>query len=726
MRYAGRVLATLVFTIVVGGIAVGACLAAFIPGTVELVTAHRYTVPEVKKLRALSERSTVYWADGSVMDTLGLRDREVVSLDEVPKRVQDAIVATEDRSFWTNNGIDLGAVFRAFLTNVVSGDIEQGGSTITQQLVKNRLLSNKRDVNRKIREIQSALRLTEKFSKEKILEEYLNTVYFGQGSYGIKAAARRFFVTTDPGAPYPRGKRMDELTVGEAALLAGVISSPEANNPFSYPERAIRRRAAALRAQVELGYITQPQADAANLEPLPTLRPPSEQRPDNYLVAEVQDHLLGDPALGNTPEERRNKVLKGGLDVYTTFDPRLQALAEDATTHAKPQRDDPNWVSSLVSIEYRTGAVRAMVGGPDFTGNEYNIATHTPGRQPGSTWKIITLITALANGYSANDTVDGSSPCTVASQFPGLPPDTWPTNNEGNGGRSTTIRTATTGSVNCSFVRLSTSVGQDKVIAMANQIGITQPLQRLLNLSIGTIEATPLEMATVISTLANNGVHNRPYMVTKVLDAQGEVLLDRSAPTDQRAFSDDVAACAQNLLREAVQRGTGTRANIDGYSVFGKTGTTDLGADAWFVGSAANLATAVWFGNRAGNVTGAGFGGDSSAPIFRAFMEPAIAGQPDRPLAPEGPRCTAPGERVNPDGGRGAPPVPPIQASPIAQQPEPQPPTQAQASPPAPQPPAPAPQPPAPQPPAPQPPPASERPHQPPGQAPGKPGRPPR
>ena len=241
---------------------------------------------------------------------------------------------------------------------MVSGDIEQGGSTITQQLVKNRLLSNKRDVNRKIREIQSALRLTEKFSKEKILEEYLNTVYFGQGSYGIKAAARRFFVTTDPGAPSPRGKRMDELTVGEAALLAGVISSPEANNPFSYPERAIRRRAAALRAQVELGYITQPQADAANLEPLPTLRPPSEQRPDNYLVAEVQDHLLGDPALGNTPEERRNKVLKGGLDVYTTFDPRPAGTRRrrDHRREAPTRRSKLGVFARLDRIPHRRGA----------------------------------------------------------------------------------------------------------------------------------------------------------------------------------------------------------------------------------------------------------------------------------------------------------------------------------------------------------------------------------
>jgi penicillin-binding protein 1A len=294
-----------------------------------------------------------------------------------------------------------------------------------------------------------------------------------------------------------------------------------------------------------------------------------------------------------------------------------------------------------------------MVGGPDFYGSEYNIATHAPGRQPGSTWKVITLATALANGYSANDSVDGSSPCPVQSQFPNLPPDTWPTNSEGNGGRSTTIRTATSGSVNCSFVRLSTSVGQDKVIEMAYRMGITQELQRLLNLSIGTIEATPLEMATVISTVANNGVHTTPYVIQKVVDAQGIALIDNAVHPSEQVFSPEVAACTMNLLRGAVTGGTGGNANIGGYSVFGKTGTTDLRADAWFMGSAGNLATAVWFGNRSGNVPGAGYGGDSAAPIFRAFMVDAIAGQPDRALPPEGAPCNAPGQRVNPDGGRG-------------------------------------------------------------------------
>ncbi len=273
------------------------------------------------------------------MTPIGIQNRQnISSIDEVPKMVQDAVIATEDRSFWTNDGIDLGGVFRAFLTNITSGKIEQGGSTITQQLVKNRILTSKRDVNRKIKEIEDALRLNEKFSKEKIFVEYLNTVYFGSGSYGIKAAASRFFYTWDPGSPLPRGKHLDELTVGEAALLAGVISNPTGNNPFAYPDRAIRRRADVLRGMVEAGYLTQAQSDAANNEPIPTIAPPASPIVGtDFLSTEVLQDLLRNPALGATEKERSDKILKGGLKIYTTFDRGLQDAAVNASNTAKPQ-----------------------------------------------------------------------------------------------------------------------------------------------------------------------------------------------------------------------------------------------------------------------------------------------------------------------------------------------------------------------------------------------------
>src|SRR4051794_4485974 len=301
-RTVARSFATLVVGIVVGGIAVGACLAALIPGTVEIATAHHYTAGTIKSLRALSQPSTVYWNDGVTempCGRLGIEQRDpIASVDEVPPRLVNAVIATEDRTFWTNDGIDLGAVFRAFLTNVVSGRIEQGGSTITQQLVKKRILTDKRDVNRKIKEIEDALRLTEKFSKKKILTEYLNTVYFGENSYGIKSAAERFFTIPDPSSPFGfRGKTMAELTIGEAALLAGSINNPVGNDPFLHPSAARARRADVLQAEVEEHYIPRAEADAANDEPLPTLAPPAELRPCNYLVAEVRDQLLADTRL---------------------------------------------------------------------------------------------------------------------------------------------------------------------------------------------------------------------------------------------------------------------------------------------------------------------------------------------------------------------------------------------------------------------------------------------
>jgi penicillin-binding protein 1A len=663
----------LFFAIVIGGVAIGACLAAMVPGITEVATAHHYTVKTVTKLRDLSQKSFVYWSDGSYMDELGLQDRQNITYNELAgspggQRVINAVVAIEDRTFWTNDGIDLGAVFRAFISNVTSGQIEQGGSTITQQLVKNRILSPARDVNRKVKEIQDALRLNQRFSKEKILEEYLNTVYFGQNSYGIKSAAARFFVTTDPGAVYPRGKRLDELSLGEAALLAGVIANPEGSNPFKFPSRAWLRRATVLQAEVDQGFITQQQADAAKQEPLPTWLPQEELRPRNYLTAEVQDRLLADTRLGATPKERHDRLLKGGLKIYTTFDKNLQNQAEWATENMLPAgKEGPDWVSSLVAIEPSTGAVRAMVGGPDFANSQYNIATHAPGRQPGSTWKIITLAAALANGYSPDDTVDGSARCGVPKLFGAATT----TNSEGDGGGNERLWEATAGSVNCAFVRLSTSIGQEKVMDMAHRMGISQlTLFPHLTLSIGDIEATPLEMASVTATIANDGVHQSPYFVDRIIGPDGLPLsgFNDSTRPGNPVMSPEAAQCEQVMLRQVITNGTGTSyTEVDGHEPFGKTGTTDGRSDAWFVGGTPQMVAAVWFGNKTTNTLPAGFGGPTAGPIWRSFMTDALEGKDNVPLpdVAANPVCNLPGRHVDENGGR-AEPV--IVRSPTSQQ----------------------------------------------------------
>jgi membrane peptidoglycan carboxypeptidase len=255
MRQLPQAVRALIVTVVVGGVAVGACLAALIPGAAQLAASHHYTSNKIQDLKKLAQRSTVYDSANNVIAVLGLENREDVAHDTVPLILQNAVIAVEDQTFWENDGVDLNAVVRAALKNLTSGEIEQGGSTITQQLVKNRILTSKQDINRKIKEIMLALRLNEKFSKKKILEQYLNTVYFGQGSYGVKAAVERFFLTDIP--PYgPVPQELAKVTVGQAALLAGLISNPEGNNPFVTPERAKARRTLALERMVDQVYIT--------------------------------------------------------------------------------------------------------------------------------------------------------------------------------------------------------------------------------------------------------------------------------------------------------------------------------------------------------------------------------------------------------------------------------------------------------------------------------------
>jgi len=659
----GRALRTLFFGVVIGGVAVGACLAALIPGVVEIASAHHYTVDEFVRLRNLAQKSSVYWADGTPMGELGLQDRLDVKYSDLAgtaggQRIINAVISIEDRTFWTNDGIDLGGVFRAFVSDVTAGRVEQGGSTITQQLVKNRVLSPARDVHRKVKEIQDALRLNERFSKKKILEEYLNTVYFGQSSWGINSAVSRFF----------QGKQIGDVTIGEAALLAGLIANPEGDNPFKFPQRAWLRRATVLQAEARDGYVSQADANAADNEPLPTVPPASADiRPQNYLVAEVQDRLLNDPRLGATAKDRFDHLLKGGLKIYTTFDPHLQDLATQATEEALPRSPaGPDWVSSLVAIDPLTGAVRAMVGGPDFAESQYNIATHPVGRQPGSTWKVITLATALANGYSPYDTVDGSAACSVPSKFGNAY-----TVNAGDGeGGYGSLWTQTADSVNCAFVRLSTSVGQDKIMPMAYDLGITQ--RRLfphLTLSIGDVEATPLEMATVIATIANDGVRQDPYFVQKVVGPDGQTIIDETNRPNlgRQVLPSDVAECEQLVLRHVITGGTGTGyTEVADHEPFGKTGTTDNRSDAWFIGATPQLAAAVWFGNRTTNTLSAGFGGPTAGPIWRQFMSGALADQPDVPLPDQAtnPVCNRPGGVVNPDGGRIAPDTQPVTSSP--------------------------------------------------------------
>ena len=647
-----RGLAAFLTTVVVGGVVIGVCLAALIPSLGVITSATDYHSDLVTDLRDLNERSTVYDAAGNEIGVLGTENRQSIPLDQVPQLVIDAVVATEDKTFWENDGVDLSAVARAALKNLTSGEIEQGGSTISQQLVKNRILSPKRDLNRKIREILLAIQLNKDYSKREILEQYLNTVYFGQNSYGIKAAIERLLIK--PTLIGPQATQLTEVTPGQAALLAGLIQSPTAYNEWLHPEAAAQRRAFVVDQMVEEGYITPEQGYLAKTEPINYVKPPDDLRPTNAWVEEIQDRLIRDQryaVLGDTPEAREAAILKGGLKIYATLDPGAQANAQAAVDETLPEK--PGFTASLVAIEPATGAVKAMVSGPGFESSQYNIATSTPGRQAGSTWKVITLAAAMQRHYSANDTVDGTGPCDFG-------PSLGMTDNaEGEDGIHT-LRVSTAQSINCAFVNVELSVGFKDVIDMAKKLGITQDtLKPYLTLTLGTIEATPLEMATVASTIANLGMHNDPYFVQTIVNAEGITIYDQSQfPTATRALDADAAACEIDLLRGVVTGGTGTGASVPGWQIAGKTGTTDRRADAWFVGLTPNLATAVWHGHSEANVGGAGFGGQIPATITRRFFSAQLPGGGQQVAWPDVPSwCNGPGQFLSQAGRNATAPV---------------------------------------------------------------------
>jgi membrane peptidoglycan carboxypeptidase len=628
----------LIITGITGAVAITLSLAVVVPGVVILAGAPRWRAGRSVPLRALAQRSVITDATGNLLGHLGRSDRQFVALDEVPKLLQDAVVAVEDRTFWSNAGIDLNGILRATLANLHSGVTGQGGSTITQQLVKNRVLTSRVTIERKLREMVLAVELADRYSKREILEQYLNTVYFGQGAYGVQAAMERLFLRDSMYGPV--APPLADITSGQAALLAGLIASPEGNNPFVDPARARTRRAVVLDRMVSQGVITAIDASAARSEALPSIRPPADLRPRSSWVEEVQDRLLHEPlyaVLGATPTEREERLLTGGLRITATLDPLTQQAAQDAIATILPEK--PGFTAALVAIDPRSGEVKAMVAGPGFEESQYNVATSVPGRQSGSTWKVITLAAALEQGFSPDDRVSGTSPCDFG--------ELGATQNAEPGDATMTLRAATAHSVNCAFARTELAVGFPAVIDTAHRMGIDQQtLQPVLTLTLGAIESTPLEMATVAATIANGGIHHRPTFVDQITASDGTVIFDAEISPGEQAIPADVAACETDILRDVITSGTGTRAALGTRPVAGKTGTTDEKTDANFLGFTPQLATFVWHGNASGRVPGAGFGGEIPARIFQAFMSTALHGTEPEPFPEPGPVCDRPGKTI--------------------------------------------------------------------------------
>lgn len=569
-------------------------------------------------LEPLNQRSVVEDRYGNVIATLkSEQNRLPVSIDQVPKHLIDAVLAIEDVQFYRHKGLNLRSTARALFANVESGGVAQGGSTITQQLVKISLLSSTQKVDRKVREARLALQIERELTKSEILERYLNAVYFGQGSYGVQAASERYF-----------GKPVGQLTIPESAFLAGMIRNPVGYDPVRFRERSRQRRSVVLQRLADVGYITSAEAEQYRLTAMPH---PADRlaRPETYFIEEVKQRLLDDPRLGETDRERYNAVFNGGLRIRTTFDPLSQQMAEFAVREELP-KDEPEFTAALVAVEVGTGAVRAMVGGRGFETDKYNLVTQGR-RQPGSAWKPFVLIAALENGISPKSLINGAEPCPIPN--PVGEPDPYSPKNASKGGGLVSIVDQLVPSNNCAFARLAYLTGYDKVASVAGRLGITTKVDLVPAMALGVEEVRPIDMAGAYATIASEGALRVPYLIEEVRNRDGEVMF--AADTRQRQVIDpEVARITLAAMKKVVESGTGTAAQLKGREVAGKTGTTNSYEDAWFVGATPQLATAVWMGSPIGkvameNVGGINVvGGSYPAEIWQRYMANVLDSQP--------------------------------------------------------------------------------------------------
>jgi penicillin-binding protein 1A len=636
-----RQLLRLAQIVLLAGLGLAVAGVAMVPAARQLTGASSAT-EGVIDLGPLDQRSYVYAADGSLLATLRADvDRQPVALSAIPAHTIDAVLAVEDEEFYAHGGVNLRATLRALVANVDSGSTVQGGSTITQQLVKQTLVGSEQTIDRKAREAVLARRLEQTMTKEQILERYLNTVYFGNGAYGVQAAAETYF-----------GVSVGELDVPQSAFLAGMIATPSAFDPIRHPDAAKERRDLALRRLASFGRITAEQARALRASPLPTAVNQVLPQPDTYFVEEVKQQLLDDERLGAPPEERYYAVFRGGLQIHTTLDPRAQlqatkarndVLAEVAPpgtpTATVPIAPNPDTgaprvaTGAVVSVEPGTGAIRAMVGGAGFDDNKFNVTTQGL-RSGGSTFKVFVLMALLENGYVPNDSVSGSGPCSFTG-IPGLDPDPYKVENFDNSrGGGGTIVQQTLRSSNCAYVRLGQIVGTEKVAVQARKMGITTPLVPVVSMPLGTQEVYPLDMAAAFASIAADGMFYPPYYVDSVEDRDGHVIFEHT-PNPRRAESPSSARLAADVLEKNVQSGTGTRARIPGQHAAGKTGTAQNSGNGWFVGFTPYLSTAVWIGSSADNfevrIRGTGItGGSYPAEIWGRYMRAWHQGLPSR------------------------------------------------------------------------------------------------
>ncbi len=614
-------------------------------------------------------------AKGDILATRGAFHGDNVALKDLPPDLVKAFIATEDRRFYTHWGVDPWGVLRALFTNLRAGYTVQGGSTITQQLAKNLFLSNDRTVTRKYKEVFYAIWLEHHMSKDEILALYLNHIYFGAGTYGVDAASRLYF--GKPAKCDDMMKRANKcLTLSEAAMLAGLPKAPTKLAPTSdkstlpmdckppgadkdaqpavqrsIPKATQERASRVLDNLVEAGFKTEAEVADARAHPA-VLTDPNELGSINYYLDYVYG-ILGDVLGKNAEEAIRDSAAGKAYDgedapqelggeedmiVYTTLDRELQRKAECSLLgwldhdgpFTKVDKSSPDPEGALVSIEPDSGAIRAMVGGRSYLTSQFNRATNAM-RQPGSAFKPFVYLAALESGQFTPDTIVEDAPIDPPIMTPQGP---WsPTDYESDYKGRVTVRQALAESLNTAAVRISETVGPEKVVETAQRMGITSPLEPLHSIALGTQTVTPLELTAAYQPFAKNGVRIPSYTVLKVTTKSGKLLYTYTPAEPKRVIDENTATAMTNLMFGVIYQGTGRAASLGDRPAAGKTGTSSDWRDAWFVGYTANLVTGVWIGNDNDSPMKHISGGSLPARIWKSFMQDAHEGVPIVQLA---------------------------------------------------------------------------------------------
>ncbi len=586
-----------------------------------------HSLPPVTALEKFdpSEGTKVYDDNDELITELHVERRIFVSLKQIPKPLRDAVIATEDARFYSHHGVDPTGIGRAIYQNFRRGRIVEGGSTITQQLAKVLFLTPDKSLERKLKEAVLALELERRYSKDRILELYLNQIYFGHGAFGVEAAARTFF-----------GKGVGELTLSESALLAGLPKAPAIYSPFEHLDAAKRRRVTVLGRMVDTGKLRADQAKRASAADL-ALVPAERRRTTGQYYLEYVQQLL-------EQEYGADIVFKGGLHVYTTLSPTMQLKAEHtlreglralesrrvaaATKKGTPAPVMPAGVDrpegALLALEPQTGYIKAMVGGYDFFKSEFNRAVQAR-RQPGSAFKPFVYIAALESGLTPASVVD-DSPIEYPVGKNGKPwrPDNYDRKFRG----PITLQQALEESINVAAVKVQEQIGIRRTVDVARRLGVESPLGDNLSIALGTSDLTLLELTSAYGALANQGTWMHPTAIRYVLDSRRK-LLEENAPQGKPVVSPEVAYVVTHMLKGTIERGTGAAAKALGRPAAAKTGTTNDYSNAWFVGYTPKLATGVWVGyDRPRSLGRDETGSRVAVPIWTAFMAAALAGTP--------------------------------------------------------------------------------------------------